>query len=319
MFPIEHSLFGTINYQIHHMRRGALNQFFSMQRVRQLQPMVQERVDTLINRMLDCQITGEITQTENAFAAMANDNVMQYSFGRHEYRIEAPSFDPTFSNTSCAAAHSLTLWKFFRLVLTLIMSLSECVLKRLRDGVAGTIILTPSSNKSKPLSSCATLFHEILSSKLPEQEKSTLHLTDEAELLVGAGTEMTGWTFSIAVFHLLDNQTILRTLEELKTVDSESLAQTPFATLQPLPYLAAIVNEFLRLSYGIAQCLQRVFLHLILFEPSNGSDASRNCNQRINPRSPPQRNYCPASYAFKPERRSEDPGLARYQMAFSGG
>jgi hypothetical protein len=66
---------------------------------------------------------------------------MQYGFGRHEHPIEAPRLDPTFSNTSRAAAHSLTLWKFFHPVLTLVMSLPECVLKRLGDGVAGTITL----------------------------------------------------------------------------------------------------------------------------------------------------------------------------------
>lgn len=72
IFPIEHSLFSTIDYQTHRMRRGALNQFFSMQRARQLQPMVQKRVDTLINRILDCQTTGEVIIVENALAAMAN-------------------------------------------------------------------------------------------------------------------------------------------------------------------------------------------------------------------------------------------------------
>jgi len=65
-------LFSTIDYQTHRMRRGSLNQLFSMQRVRQLQPVVQERVDTLIGPMIDYQSTGAIIQAENAFAAMAN-------------------------------------------------------------------------------------------------------------------------------------------------------------------------------------------------------------------------------------------------------
>jgi len=110
---------------------------------------------------------------------------------------------------------------------------------------------------------------EILSSKLPEQEKTTLRLTDEAELIVGAGTEATGWTLSIAVFHLLDSPAVLRKLkEELRTVDPGCLGQTPIPTLQSLPYLSAIINESLRLSYGTSQRLQRVFLHPVIFEPS---------------------------------------------------
>lgn len=105
---------------------------------------------------------------------------MQYSFGRHEHRIETPRFDPTFSNTSRAAAHSLTLWKFFHLILTLVMSLPKCVLKRLGDDVASTIalkhaffeqieVIRSGKKVSHSQSSYATLFHEILFPSYPSR------------------------------------------------------------------------------------------------------------------------------------------------------
>ncbi|KAH9206548.1 cytochrome P450 [Leptodontidium sp. 2 PMI_412] len=294
MFPIEHSLFSTIDCQTHRMRRSALNQFFSMQRAKQLQPRVQERVDTLINRMLDCQL--------------------QLWPPRH--RIETPRFDPTFSNTSRAAAHSLTLWKFFHPILTLVMSLPECVLKRLGDGVAGTITLKHAFFEQIEVIRSAK--------KLSEQEKSTLRLTNKAELLVGAGTETTGWTLSIAVSHLLNNPTILGTFkEELKIVDPECLGQTLLAILQSLPYLSAIVNKSLRLSYGATQQLQRVFSHPLIFEPSNDSKTwTMPAGTAISVSIPDlhhNETIFPDSYAFMLERWIEDPGLARYQMAFSMG
>ncbi|KAL2062573.1 hypothetical protein VTL71DRAFT_5645 [Oculimacula yallundae] len=335
MFPIELSLLSTIDHQKHRMRRGALNQFFSMQRARQLQPMVQERVDMLIKRMLDCQSTGEVIQAENAFAAMANDIVMQYSFGRHEHRLEAPAFDPSFSNTSRASAYSLTLWKFFHPILTLVMSLPDCILKLLGDGVAGAITMKHAffeqieairyrKNEPELKSTHVTLFHELLSSTLPEQEKTTIRLTDEAQIIVGAGTETTGWTLAIAILHLIDNPTILRTLkEELRTIDPDCMGQSSLASLQSLPYLSAVINESLRLSYGTTQRLQRVFPHPLIFEPSNRSKtwtipAGTPISVAI-PDIHHNEDIFPDSYSFKPERWIKDPGLAKYQMAFSKG
>ncbi|PVH76510.1 cytochrome P450 [Cadophora sp. DSE1049] len=301
----------------------------------QLQPVVQERIDTLISRLIDHRGTSAVIQAENAFAAMANDIVMEYCFGRHEHRVEAENFDPSFSTTSRAASHSLTLWKFFHPVLTLVMSLPESELCRLGDGIAGAPTMKHAffqqidairsgRDVAHSESSYATLFHEILSSKLPEHEKTTLRLTDEAELIVGAGTETTRWTLSIAVFHLLDNPTVLRTLkEELRAVDPECQGKTPLPTLQSLPFLSAIINESLRLSYGTTQRLQRVFPFPVVFERSKGGKVwTMPAGTAISVSIPDlhhNKDIFPDSCSFRPGRWIEDPALIKYQLAFSKG
>jgi len=40
-----------------------------------------------------------------------------------------------------------------------------------------------------------TVFHELLASTLPPQEKSLDRLGDEAQLLIAAGLETSGWAF----------------------------------------------------------------------------------------------------------------------------
>ena len=99
MFPIEHSLFSTIDYQTHRMRRDPLNQFFSMQRVRRLQPVIQERVDTLIDRMVGYQSTGAVIQAENAFAAMANGT----STAATSWKFLTPCYKISLWNTASPA------------------------------------------------------------------------------------------------------------------------------------------------------------------------------------------------------------------------
>lgn len=95
---------------------------------------------------------------------------MEYCFGRHEHRVEAPNFDPSFSTTSRAASHSLPLWKFFHPVLTLVMSLPKSILFRMGDGVAGALTMKRAffqqidgirsgTNLSHSESSYVTIFH----------------------------------------------------------------------------------------------------------------------------------------------------------------
>lgn len=47
------SALATINHEHHRLRRSALNPFFSTQTVRKLQPVIEERVDALLGRLLD--------------------------------------------------------------------------------------------------------------------------------------------------------------------------------------------------------------------------------------------------------------------------
>ncbi len=58
-----------------------------------------------------------------------------------------------------------------------------------------------------------TVFHELLSSKLPEEEKNIERLTEKAITLVTAGSETVSWTLSVATYHLLTDPRVLRNLK----------------------------------------------------------------------------------------------------------
>ena len=49
-FGMDKSVFGTPGHDLHRMRRAALAPYFSMASVRRLQPVIQERVDVLLER-----------------------------------------------------------------------------------------------------------------------------------------------------------------------------------------------------------------------------------------------------------------------------
>lgn len=97
----------------------------------------------------------------------------------------------------------------------------------------------------------STIFHELLNSDLPEEEKSDARLGDEAQLIVAAGLITTSWALSVACFHLTNDPKIAQKLSrELKAVHV-SLSQLDWHKLEQLPFLHGCVHEAVRLSHGI--------------------------------------------------------------------
>lgn len=75
----------------------------------------------------------------------------------------------------------------------------------------------------------------------------------------GAGTETTAHTLGVITYHLCENPDMLQKLRaELKHVDLSSKNTRKLLQLEQLPYLYAVINEGLRLSYGVVTRLARI-------------------------------------------------------------
>ena len=104
-----------------------------------------------------------------------------------------------------------------------------------------------------------TIFHDILSSSLPPAEKRTSRLADEGATVVSAGTVTTAWALPVTVYYLLTNPETLRNLkQELTDAIPDPSKSTPLVELEQLPYLTGVIQEGLRLSYGICSRLERI-------------------------------------------------------------
>lgn len=89
-----------------------------------------------------------------------------------------------------------------------------------------------------------TIFLDILDSSLPESEKTTIRLSDEAAGVVGAGIETTKWALVVTFFHVIDNPPVLQRLrQELKSAFPDSRSIPSFSELESLPYLMACIEE----------------------------------------------------------------------------
>ena len=104
-----------------------------------------------------------------------------------------------------------------------------------------------------------TIFDHILESKLPASDKTTRRMTEEAQVIMSAGSETTARTLNVGAAHLLLNQDCLSRLrQELLTLMPEPTSQPACSQLEQLPYFTACIRESLRLAGGASTRFARM-------------------------------------------------------------
>jgi cytochrome P450 len=108
---------------------------------------------------------------------------------------------------------------------------------------------TKTENKMAP-----TIFHGLLTNdNLPESERATSRLVDEARIILAAGTDTTANTLAAITYHLLANPGILKRLkDELATAIPNPDAMPESSQIEGLPYLTAVIQEGIRLHPGVS-------------------------------------------------------------------
>lgn len=85
-----------------------------------------------------------------------------------------------------------------------------------------------------------TIFHTLLDSNLPDEEKSLERLWQEAFLIVAAGSDTTGNAMTTTTFHLLKNPDMLAKLrKELEAAIPNRFQPVKLSTVEKLPYLVS--------------------------------------------------------------------------------
>ncbi|KAI8625210.1 cytochrome P450 [Xylariaceae sp. FL1651] len=269
---LDFSGFGTVEHDLHHKRRSALQPYFSTASVRRLQPVMQERIDVLLKRMNGFKDTDEVFSATSMFSAFTNDLVSTYCFARCDHRLESQNFDPSARNAARAGVKTIHWLKNAPWINQVMIALPESLTRSLHPAFAtfldqkrttGTQVqkIMSGENEGWRGTDHPTIFHAILDSKLQPHEKTKERLSDDAQALIMAGTHTTAWTLEVITFWLLNQPETLRKLkEELLTVmpSVDDVGKVPLVTLEGLPYLTAVIKEGLRLSYGVSTRLQRI-------------------------------------------------------------
>jgi cytochrome P450 len=83
-----------------------------------------------------------------------------------------------------------------------------------------------------------TIFHTLLESDLPPEEKLQSRIWQEGQVVIGAGADTTANTLTVTHFHILDNPEVLEKLRaELEVAMPDQFAPAKLAVVERLPYL----------------------------------------------------------------------------------
>ncbi len=87
------SSFGTVEHELHRIRRAPMNQHFSKRSVSELHPWIASRIEKLCVRFENAVKSGEILNLKYAYAALGLDVIYQYCFSRTLDSVLMPDFN----------------------------------------------------------------------------------------------------------------------------------------------------------------------------------------------------------------------------------
>lgn len=268
-----------------------------------------------------------------AYMALTMDIITHYAFGESYNYLAEPDFKLEWKDTVIGGSASGALIRQFPWVFPVMKSVPLKVMSQLAP--EATLLLrwqkmvrqqvdTIIGNNDSGSKAYGTIFQALLDSDLPPEEKSADRLQDEAQTLVGAGSETTAKTLTIVTFYLQQNKPMLEKLrQELSTLDlkSSNSAQEVLSEVERLPYMNAVINEALRLMHGVTTRLPRVSHDIIQYKewtiPPETPVSQCNLFVHMDP------TVFPDPAEFKPERwieaRHNNTRLDRYMVSFGRG
>ncbi|KAJ9606123.1 hypothetical protein H2200_009084 [Cladophialophora chaetospira] len=265
----------TVEHEIHRKRRGALNPFFSKASIVSNIPVIQEKLAVMGSR--------EVLDLEAVYLALTTDVLTQCSYGWTYDYIHNPEWAMTWKLVNTGGRASAGIVRSFPLIGAIVRSMPLSVAIKLvppvgfmkswmqRVGVQvkkiksdpETMELIKTEKRRKD-----TIFAQILSSDLPEEELSDQRLIDEGVLIATAGSETTAWAITITTYHIMRNPAVLAKMrEELKTAKiAPGDPVAPWTSLERLPYLTAVIKEGVRMAGGMLSRLPRIYSEPIQYK-----------------------------------------------------
>ena len=299
-----------------------------------IEPLVQKNVNILCEQLANYKTTGKAVNLVQAYSAFAGDIVTQYAFGFSNDYLKTKNFEGSLHAAFMAGSAFSHVALQFPWVHPFLNLLPDNWNKKMNPALSQLLVLQrvsfhdstssdPKTNNIQDLLDLiaritsevkagakppeqTTIFHSVLESDLPDSEKKPSRLSEEAQLVVGAGIETTSWALCNATFYILEDPAVYKKLhDELVAAipDPDASDAFDYLKLEGLPYLRGCVKEGIRLSLGLTGRNARVINETYYYKdwtippltPISMSASDVHLNE-----------YCyPEPTKFKPERWSD--------------
>lgn len=315
------------------MRRKTLDPFFSPHKVRQLEPMLRSKVERFCARLQGFKDTGKAVPIKAAMTCLATDIVTEYAFAQSYGYLDREDFFPEWTETLTQLGKVGAVLRQVPWLVPLLDIAPTWMLQAINPGMGAIAhikedaraaiegIVAQKDKGYQETKAHPTIFHELLASNMPAEEKAIPRIQNEGFSVVAAGAETTATVLAATVLHILINPSVEKRLRaELAECMPDASDLAPLQRLEKLPYLTGVVKEGLRLSHGSVARLQRISDTDLGFHgqriPAGTPCATSTLVMHTNP------DIWPEPDVFRPERWL-DPGererLGRYMVAFNKG
>ncbi|EXJ89684.1 hypothetical protein A1O3_02751 [Capronia epimyces CBS 606.96] len=283
-YTFPHSTIATIEHDLHRKRRAVVSPYFSKRAIVGLEPTIQERLDVMCSRLRETMTQGMgagiPVDLTSAFSAFTADVVTFHFYGSHPNYLGSDGFKFGLKDALTALLDFYHLTRFLPVPPTTIKNLPLPILRFLNPNFS-LVMSARSANKKNIMeflnrprgggsgardTQTKSKFKSVIVSALtdpsiPAEEKNIDRLLDEGETIIFAGIDTTARTLGVAMFHLLNDKKHLQRLrQELHTLPNSADANRAWtvAELEALPFMRGVVQEALRLSYGLVVRIPRI-------------------------------------------------------------
>lgn len=260
------SAFGTIPHEIHKRRRVPVASYFSKTAVYQMQEKIWSNAQHMCDVLQQNWKSQAIVSGRAMFLGWSNDTLRECSFGAKLNLMDSASaamrfdsvfkafakFYPIVKQCSWIIPLALTLpaapfWYLYE-PLAIILDVHFNMIKAAKETIDEHDEKYPKGTKPAIQDNSRTLFHALLSSRLPDIEKKAHRIAHEGFEVLLAGSDTTARTMGIAFYHVVANLNCCAKLRaELETVMPDPTQKADLRVLEGLPYLTAVMNEALRI------------------------------------------------------------------------
>lgn len=252
--------FPTINAEVHRLRRGALNPFFSVAAIAKIEPNIMAIVNRLADRMATCADKDEVIPLFYAYRCMTVDMISEYAFGKQLGLLDREDWGSSFYSAWRALWAMSGLIRQIPVIMDIFQAMPRWALERVNPGALEVIDMQDATNTqmkrildTDPEIYDARPYPTVLwevskSSVLPPEEKTFKRLAIDANNILAAGFETTGNVLTLMTYLVLEHPEVHEKLKlELAAAIPNPKEIPSWQVLEKLPLLSSIVKESLRL------------------------------------------------------------------------
>ncbi|KAF5650622.1 cytochrome P450 monooxygenase oxidoreductase [Fusarium sp. NRRL 52700] len=264
--------FGTPDHDLHRARRAPVAKFFSRAMIARLEQEVHDLAQKLCNKLLaekKDEKDRKPFEIAHAYSCFTSDAISSYCFGEAFGLLSRNQWQPNYREATLAVLKPVFFFRFFPILVSSVKLGKYFVdylptdiallIRTLQIDIPSRVQKTKNELDAGIVYDRPTIFADLLQSDLDDSEKKQDRLVEEAVTIVNAGTETTSWALAVITYFLLSQpETLAKLQDELKQVVDDPCHLPSWTTLEQLPYLGAVINEGLRLSYGVSSRTARV-------------------------------------------------------------